>query len=212
MRRNLILAHAFLIGLIAAGPVRAGESVAPSSSPRGLSFTGKPLPETRWFLITHAGLALRVDEGSPLYERSDAYILTDFGAMRNVGKRWAVGANLYVGADDYRSRVGPKARVRYWLGRETAVDAAAGFLLTGNDDWKGTAIFPGYVGEINLGLKELLVTGAVETVDIEKSGIRERDTSWYVGAKAGGVTGAILTAVGLAALAIILSMDTPSLM
>lgn len=169
----------------------------------GFKFMGVPLPETHWFLVTHVGVAARLDEGSSLYEKSGAYVLADLGAMRNIGEEWAVGANLYVGADDYRSRVGPKARLRYWMNRTTSIDAAAGILLDGADDWMGSGIFPGYVGELNMGFREeFLLTAAVETVDIEKYGAKERDTSWYLGAKTGGVNGVIVALAGLAVLGI----------
>lgn len=173
------------------------------TTPPGLSFTGRPWPGARWFLVTHSGLAARVDAGSPLYEKGKAYALADFGAMRNLGERWAVGGNLYVGADDRRLRFGPKARLRYWLGSAHSIDAAAGVLLAGVDEWKGDADFPGYVGEVNVSLEEvLLLTAEVETVHIrDQNGIEDTDTSWYLGGKLGGVAGIVGVAAALIAVA-----------
>jgi len=189
-------------------PARATAGQAPWAEPfgadtlraeaPGLTFTGHRAPRSRWFLVTHTGVAARVDGGS-IYTRKPAYLLVDFGAMRNVTGRLALGGNLYLGADDYRSRFGPKARVRYWLGDNDAVDIAGGVLLDGADDWKGHAIFPGYVAEASVSLEEaIMLTGAVESIRVRgENGVEDQDTSWYVGGKLGGVAGTIVAGAGL---------------
>lgn len=111
----------------------------------------------------------------------------DLGLMRNVSRHVSVGANLYFGIDDRRSRFGPKARVRYWLSRTISVDVAPGVLLAGGDDWQGQAEFPGLVGEASLGVGDIvLVTGEIESISIEhQNGGKVRDNSVYLGTKVG---------------------------
>ena len=181
-----------------------GIAVDQASAPRSFAMTSGPLPNTRSFMITHLGIAARVDAGSPLYNKGDAYALADLGWMRNVSQRFAVGGDMYVGGDDYRLRFGPKLRLRYWVSRAVSVDLAPGVLLWGDEDWHGDAHFPGFVGEASLSCEDVLLTAEVESIDISDwYGAEDRDTSWYIGGKVGGVPGMVGLFAGIIALAML---------
>jgi hypothetical protein len=181
-----------------------GIGVDQPSAPRSFAMSSGPLPGTRSFMITQVGVAARVDAGSPLYNKGDAYAFADLGWMRNVSRRLAVGGNMYVGGDDYRLRFGPKLRLRYWVSRAVSVDLAPGVLLWGDEDWHGDAHFPGWVGEASLSCEDVLLTAEVESIDISDwYGAEDRDTSWYVGGKIGGVPGMVGLFAGIIALAMI---------
>ena len=169
----------------------------------GPPLLGRPLPEQSWFLLTETGVALRADEGSPLYNKSELYVLLNAGAMKNVSRRFAVGGSVTGGGDDYRLRFGLKARVRYWIDRSTSIDLAPGVLLAGSDDWGGSSTYPGFTAEAAITFDRWLsIVAAMESVDIARtSGQEDRDVASYVGLKAGGGAGIVAAAVGLLALA-----------
>jgi hypothetical protein len=172
---------------------------------RGSWLNPRPLPDARWFPLLQFGLAARVDAGSPLYETGSAYGLGDIGVMRNMNERVALGGGLYVGADDYRVRLGPKARIKYWISQDVSVDFAPGILLAGDDKWGGEGDFPGAVAEVSLSVHEVLLTAEVETVPIQEGDVRDHDTSWYMGGKLAGVPGVIGVTLALVAFALIAS-------
>ena len=181
-----------------------GIAVDQASAPRSHAMTSGPLPNTRSFMITQAGIAARVDAGSPLYNKGGMYALTDLGWMRNVSQRLAVGGDMYVGGDDYRLRLGPKLRFRYWVSRTVSVDLAPGVLLAGDEDWNGEAHFPGFVGEASMSRNDVLLTVEVESISIsDRYGAEDQDTSWYIGGKVGGVPGMVGVFAGIIVLAII---------
>jgi len=170
----------------------------------GPPLLGGPLPQYRWFLVTEAGAAARLDNGVDLYEKSGVYLILNAGAMKNVSERFALGATLYGGGDDYRLRFGLKGRVRYWINRTTSFDVAPGIIVAGDDDWSGGATYPGFVAEASLTIDRWLsLTGEVESIDVEhQDGRVERDVSTYAGIKVGGAAGIIVTMAGLLALAV----------
>src|SRR5690349_12861613 len=125
---SLLLALFQLIPAMAAGAVEATQAEAetatmPEPGPsQGHALRGLPLPEKKAFPITHLGVGARLDAGSPLYDKKSVYAFTDLGFMCNVSPRVALGGTLYAGGDDYRLRIGPKARFRYWVSREVSID------------------------------------------------------------------------------------------
>lgn len=204
------LVYCLLLALVELTPAMAAATRAepetagvlePTPS-QGHALRGLPLPEKRAFPITHLGVGVRLDAGSPLYEKKSVYAFTDLGFMRNVSPHVALGGTLYAGGDDYRLRIGPKARFRYWMSREVSIDIAPGILVWGNDDWNGEARFPGLVGEASLSLEDnILITAQMESVDIKDAyGAKDHDTSVYLGGKLGGVPGLVGLSAGLIAL------------
>lgn len=176
--------------LAATPPAARGNATAPS-----ILLRESPLPDRTWNLIARAGLAARLDPGLPsYYPRSAVRGVLDVGALRNVSRSSGVGANLCLGVDDRRTRVGVKARYRQWLGRDVSLDFAPGVLFAGGDGWGGTARYPGFVGEATLSLYGWVhVTAQVESVDLEHPTLPgRRDTSTYLGAQGTGPRGALV--------------------
>jgi hypothetical protein len=58
------------------------------------------------------------------YTEDPLHPFADVGFMRNLGRKWAAGANLHVEDD----AVGAMLRGRRWLWRSLSVDVATGFL------------------------------------------------------------------------------------
>jgi hypothetical protein len=141
------------------------------------------------------------------------YAMFDVGATRNLSQNYAVGLDLYLGADDDLARFGVKARGRRWLGAKVAIDIAPGILLAGSDDSRWEPNFPGFVGELSVTYDGWLgLVGGVETVPLEyqttfpkiyPSLLKGTDTSWYVGGKLSGGPGLGLTIAGLLLVALI---------
>ena len=196
-----------LVVFAEAGVSRASED-ASGRSP----FTGPP-PETGWSPVFHFGLAVRIDEGSPLYRRGSAYAISDLGALRHFGRHFAAGPGVYLGGDDYRLRFGPKLRVATWITRDISLEVAPGLLVAGDEDWGGEVDYPGAVGEVSIGIdRSILFTAEVEQVRISKNGVRDTDTSWYLGAKVGGVPGLVGLTAGFVVLLILHTSVSYSLM
>ena len=153
----------------------------------GLALIGRPIPETKAFIISQIGLLAYTNAGTSSFTKGDAILTGDFGFMRNVSRRVAVGANVYLGGDDYRFRLGPKARVRYWASRIVSVDVAPGLFL--GHEW---GEFPGFVGEVSVNFDDILMLSAeLETIGVRSQGVEQRDTSLYLGGKIGGPPGLI---------------------
>jgi hypothetical protein len=105
-------------------------------SPRripSLTWRGRPLAETRSFMITEMGVLARIDDypyagGGPGIEFS-----FDLGWMKNISERGAVGFSGYALVSDFTTRLGIRARYRRWLSRKTSIDISPGVLLGGED-------------------------------------------------------------------------------
>jgi hypothetical protein len=160
---------------------------------------GKPLPIKGSFPVIQVGVLARLDQDQRHGNNHPVSIAIDLGGIKNVSKRWGVGANFFYAGDKDVNRYGAKARFRRWLGPAIALDAAPGLLLM--EDPGGNP-FPGFVGELGLSLGDWIsVTGQMEAVETKElyytyapcpyneawAHSRTRtDVSWYFGAKLGG--------------------------
>lgn len=122
----------------------ASPSVAQTSH-RNFSFTPRPLDQTKSFTITEFSLGRRFGDytlGNDNRSESEGLAAWELGLMRNVSERWAVGAAVFLNADDWRTQIGIKPRVRYWLGQRSSLDIAAGPILKtyGEDQLTHTGI------------------------------------------------------------------------
>jgi hypothetical protein len=102
------------------------------TSLRNFSFTPRPLDQTKTFTITEFSLGPRFGNytlGDDKRSESEGLTSWELGLMRNVSERWAVGAAVFLNADEWRTQVGIKPRVRYWLGQRSSLDLAAGPIL-----------------------------------------------------------------------------------
>ena len=97
----------------------------PESTPRiqknqTLTLRGYPYPETKWFFILNPGVLVGIGGDDDVN-----YVFVDWGVMRNLGPRWAVGANLHSRLDIEEH--GIMLRGRRWWNRSISTDLAAGF-------------------------------------------------------------------------------------
>ena len=173
------------------------------SGPAALTWRGRPLAETKSFLITESALLYRLDD-NPYQSGDSPYALSfDLGWMKNVSARDAVGFSGYALASD-PTRLGIRARYRRWLSRSTSVDISPGVLLGGEDN-NIEYDPPGFVLGATWNAGDLIAF----TVDAEYAKNRDlvhdtlplvwkdrTDIAWRGGAKLGSGLG-VLAAAGL---------------
>lgn len=167
---------------------------------------GHPKAEQEWFPVLQAGTLFKLSPDEVPGDRANAILTIDAGAMKNVGQRTALGGSAYFGLDPDQTRLGAKARFRYWLSRSLAIDLAPGFIAGGTGvDYGRSYSYPGLVGELSFSMGDwMVVTGQVETRSVTRtqnfafdSGGTRRSTSlpqpqentfttWSLGAKFGG--------------------------
>jgi hypothetical protein len=169
-----------------------------------VTLRGRPLAETRSFMITELGMLTRIDDYP--YPGGDSRIALSFdlGWMKNISERGAVGFSGYALVSDPTTRMGIRGRYRRWLSRKTSIDISPGILLGGEDN----AIEydpPGFVLGATLNAGDLVAL----IVDAEYARNRDlvhdtppfqwekrSDVSWRAGAKFGSGLG-LLGAAGL---------------
>ena len=104
---------------------------------RWFSFTPRPLPECRHFLITEFGVVYRCD--NPPKAEADVWttFLAEAGFMSNVTFRSAIGCTLFGESGGDGSRVGIRGRYRLWLKprgkgpQRSSLDITPGVILWG---------------------------------------------------------------------------------
>jgi hypothetical protein len=146
---------------------------------RLFSFSPRPLPECRYFLISEFGVAYRCDK--PPKAEADVWttFLAEVGFMRNVNLRSAVGCAFFGEGGGDGSRAGIRGRYRLWLtprGKRpsrSSLDITPGIILWGSrkyacpplsgpddPDLPNTRIFyaryPGVATSVALNLREWL--------------------------------------------------------
>jgi len=169
---------------------------------RSRSLRGRPLPVKGAFPVIQVGVLARLDPDRRHSDEHPATLAIDFGAIKNVSKRWGAGASLFYAGDGSYSRYGAKVRFRRWLGPLVAIDAAPGILFAEEAGRSSAPTHPGFVGELGLSLGDWIsVTGQMEVVGFEEryyafaplpyneawpSSRRGSEVSWYLGTKLGG--------------------------
>jgi hypothetical protein len=200
----------------------APDSTEPSNASRGLpkepadqkkvgppQFRGRPLPIKKGFPLIQAGVLGRLNDRGQ--EATEAFAM-DLGGMKNLSPRHALGMTLGLVADTDYTRIGLKPRYRRWLGRTFSLDVAPGIFLPIDAETGPNHHSPGFVGELSLSAGDWVsLTGLVEVVEKERPVYSDEipagsdtQTSYYLGAKAGGEAGivtAILMGLAVAAFA-----------
>ena len=167
-----------------------------------LTWRGRPLAETRSFMITEFGVLERIDDYPYLGGDSRIAISFDLGWMKNISERGAVGFSGYALVSDPTTRMGIRGRYRRWLSRKTSIDISPGVLLSGEDS--GIEYDPpGFVLGATLNAGDLVAL----TVDAEYARNldlvhdtpplqweKRTDVAWRAGAKLGSGLGLLGTA------------------
>lgn len=161
---------------------------------------GKPPPDCRSFWVLESGWNLRQQGNNVRETKEDFLFVADFGYMRNVSSRSAIGGTAYVGADDDGALYGLRARYRFWLHRWFALDISPGILLAGQDNYMEPQ-FPGFVGSVSLGFGDWFalktqfqaikfknlsyITWDPFPNDVEHFVSEGTQTAWYIGIQFG---------------------------
>lgn len=107
--------------------------------PRAGCFRPRPLPACRSFWVVEMGALLLLEgtvETIPETPHSPAqssaafgpHLSWELGHMANVGSRTAVGGTVLLGVGGPAERLGAKLRYRHWLGGNSSLEVAPGFL------------------------------------------------------------------------------------
>ena len=179
-----------------------------------LTWRGRPLAETRSFMITEFGVLARIDDYPYGGDDSRIQFSFDLGWMKNISPRDAVGGSGYAVVSDPTTRLGLRARYRRWLSRGSSIDVSPGVLLGGED----SAIEydpPGFVLGATLNAGDLVAL----TVDAEYAKNldlvhdtpplqweKRTDVAWRAGAKLGSGLG-LLGAAGLFGLVLYIGLS-----
>jgi len=198
----------------AAGVVTHRETVPSPHRIPVLTWRGRPLAETRSFMITEFGVLSRIDDYPYLGGDSRLAFSFDLGWMKNISEKGAVGLSGYALVSDPVSRLGIRARYRRWLSRKTSIDISPGVLVSGEDS--GIEYDPpGFVLGTTLNAGDLVAV----TVDAEYARNldlvhdtpplqweKRTDIAWRAGAKLGSGLG-LLGAAGLVGLVIAIGLS-----
>lgn len=150
-------------------------------------FRAQPLPDCTGFPLIEAAITKPTPK-TP----EEFYALWQMGYMWNVHPRVGLGATGFFGAGE-EARAGIMPRLRIWVTRWAAIDAAPGVILS---DARSGHTTPGFAGELALSIKGLIAPMVhVEVFDGEEPvyypGIRFES---HAGAAA-GVVGAVIGAI-----------------
>ena len=214
------------VGIVSESFPPATASVEPPTvlrvkKPPTFTLRGRPYPETKWFAVLQVGAIMMPGHNADARRRqsggiTDGYVtysdnnpvhgFADVGLMRNLGTRWAVGANIHAEED----AVGLMLRGRRWLGRSFSLDLATGILDTGDRIPSAGGNKPSWINQAQLNCFNVLtITAQTDTWRFEQDalgetpGIVETGTNFYWGAGlqyVPGVVGTILAGIILVSL------------
>ncbi|MGB5105707.1 MAG: hypothetical protein WBP42_03230 [Candidatus Zixiibacteriota bacterium] len=176
--------------------------------PKSFTLKAHPINETKSFLLTEFYVN-RQFEHYNLPNRNDwetgAVVGWELGYMRNLNQHWAIGASAFFNGADDRAQLGIKPRVRYWLGKETSLDLAAGpVLFTLDDDSHSNIGIASHLGvnasswlafTIAMEYSHFKGTGFPYTRP-ERTPISVNRTTISAGARVGAVPGIVVGTVG----------------
>jgi hypothetical protein len=179
-----------------------------------LTWRGRPLAETRSFLITEFGVLARIDDNPYIVADPRIAFSFDLGWMKNISENGAVGFSGYALVSDPTTRMGIRARYRRWLSQKTSIDVSPGVLLGGEDS--GIEYDPpGFVLGATLNAGDLVAL----TVDAEYARNldlvhdtpplqweKRTDVAWRAGAKFGSGLG-FLGAAGFIGLVLYIGLS-----
>jgi len=188
------------------------------AQPEQASFTFSPnsFERTKSFMLTEFGVGKRFDDykiANKTRSESDTVFTWELGYMRNVSKRWAIGFSGFLNSDDWRSQFGVKPRVRYWLGRQSSIDLAAGPILKtfGEDDLTHTGVSShlgvnptNWIG-IDFGFEYVSFDGTIFAPGGEsRIPVDGTRVSYSISTKLSGLSGSIVGTAGPAIVALVL--------
>jgi len=183
-----------------------------------LCFRGRDGSRCGWFLITESGVlsVLRADLGDQRNQNMLGFL--EYGVMKNVGPKSAVGLTALGESGTNHNRVGLRGRYRRWLGHGFSLDLAPGVILWDFSDRGVRSKVPGVIGMVALdagGLLAIMVEGEVARMewnqvvyngtDYTLQPRHLNDFTLRAGVRGGsyvGVGGTVLAAIALTAMAL----------
>ena len=179
-----------------------------------LTWRGRPLAETRSFLITEFGVLARIDDNPYIVLDPRIAFSFDLGWMKNISESGAVGFSGYALVSDPTTRMGIRARYRRWLSQKTSIDISPGVLLGG--EYSGIEYDPpGFVlgATLNAGDLVALMVDAEYARNLDLvhdtpplQWEKRTDVAWRAGAKFGSGLG-LLGAAGFIGLILYIGLS-----
>ena len=156
----------------------------------GACFRPRPLPRCSGFAITEFGplFFLTPSPGDP-HDGRTVLVSWEAGYMVNRSATRAVGANLFLAANDNQLRFGVRGRYRLWGRDGSALDLGPGIILLNSDSDLEVGGALGLAAQVSYGWRDLV--SAVGQAELVGEGL-----SVQAGARIGSAPGAIL-GVGL---------------
>ncbi|MGE5178563.1 MAG: hypothetical protein ACM3PF_05650 [Bacteroidota bacterium] len=195
-----------------AAPVPGQDARALRPHRPAVVFRGNDGSHCRSFMITEVGV-LYEPGSSPVGASSRLIGVVDYGWMKSVGARSAVGATLFGESGSDRNKGGVRLRYRRWLGSRLAFDAAPGVVLVSDSDYRT----PGFIAQVGLNAGDLIgvmaeaeVARTIETTtvawDPQGYGYVQAvhggtSTAFRVGVKGGSYVGVVATVAAAALVA-----------
>jgi len=139
---------------------------------RKFSLKPGPLSRCNSFLVTEFSFSWVL--GRPAASTGFQLFTWELGCMVNLDKHSAMGGIFFVGTDLFpgSSRLGSRARYRFWFGENISLDIAPGIIITGKNlgRWNGRYEFPSFTCQVGLNLSEWFgLTGQVDVMRWRKS-------------------------------------------
>lgn len=169
-------------------------------------FSGKPIDTCSWFFVTEMGVRVNKREVLPAFDRNSSTnmaVTAGFGAMKNLNKKYALGASL--GFDpssddaDFSLHVGP--RIRYWMSDETSLDTSLSVGTQGSG-WRSFTVQFILMYQDTIGISTGLLRESGRTGRNGREYFHSSETTPFVGARVGSTPGAI----GIGAMAFLLTI------
>jgi hypothetical protein len=137
--------------------------------------------------------------------------------MRDFGESIALGGGGFVGAGEDYYRAGIKPRIRGRLGTKLFLDLSPGIVWSLYDDAHHDRTWPGFVGEVSLGLNGLgSLAVQLERLQVEDKPdvacdcppVKSTSKDWYVGVRPQSEVGMWAAAGAIAVFSIATALDS----
>lgn len=184
----------------------------------GVCFKGKSIERCCNYFIFESGYKTLISGSNRDLGKSGFLFTADLGLMRNLNTIHAIGASVYLAADDDGTRNGLRLRYRRWLGKHATLDVSAGPILAGSSDLR-VARWPGFVASVSVGsagwfsvdahLEALRFAGPVyDPVSLDYVNEDVTDVSLYLGVSGRAYMAFVTPIVVIALIAI--TFDSPN--
>ena len=196
--------YAALLVVLAASGVEAQEDQAGFPPERmgqpGACFRPRPFPSCSGFAITEFGLLffLSPSPGDPNDGRTLLFSW-ELGYMVNRSATRAIGANVFLAANDNQLRLGARGRYRIWGRDGSALDFGPGVILLNSDSDLEVRGALGLAAQVSYSWRDLL--SAAAQAELVGEGL-----SLQAGGRVGSTPGAIL-GLGLPVLGFVLMRE-----